>query len=228
MAWVLTTLRGMSSVLAFAVLAVCAYVVMHNPNFSSIASRVHGILSGVGSDALKSQMTVPVVMSQIMPVGIMGGFCAVVLAAFISTNDTYLHSWGSVLTQDVILPFRKKPLAPAQHVLLLRLSIIGVAIFVFIFGIAFVASNSFAGENEWLKFDAGLAKAKKENKSIVVDFYTDWCHWCKVMEKQTFENADVAKKLKERFVTVRVNAEAQNEQVTFQNQKMSNVQLTRP
>lgn len=100
-------------------------------------------------------------------------------------------------------------------------------IFVFMLAIAFVASNSFAGENEWLKFDAGLAKAKKENKSIVIDFYTDWCHWCKVMEKQTFENADVAKKLKKRFVTIRVNAEAQNEQVTFQDHTMSNVQLTR-
>ena len=101
------------------------------------------------------------------------------------------------------------------------------ALFIFMLGIAFIASTSFAGENEWLKFDAGLAKAKKENKSIVVDFYTDWCHWCKVMDKETFKNADVAKKLQERFVTVRVNAEAQNEQVTFQNQKMSNVQLTR-
>ncbi len=101
------------------------------------------------------------------------------------------------------------------------------AISIFLFGAVFVASDSFAGEKEWLKFDAGLAKAKKENKSIVVDFYTDWCHWCKVMEKETFENADVIKKLKKRFVTVRVNAEAQNEEVTFQNQTMNNVQLTR-
>ena len=46
---------------------------------------------------------------------------AVMLAAFISTHDTYLHSWGSIFIQDVVLPFRKKPFAPRQQMWLLRL-----------------------------------------------------------------------------------------------------------
>ena len=41
---------------------------------------------------------------------------------------------------------------------------------------------------EWYTFDKGVDQAKKENKLLVVDFYTDWCHWCKVMDKETFAN----------------------------------------
>jgi SSS family solute:Na+ symporter len=48
------------------------------------------------------------------------------------TNDvSYLHSWGSIVTQDVIMPFRNKTLSPAAHLLLLRLCITGVTIFAF-------------------------------------------------------------------------------------------------
>ena len=59
------------------------------------------------------------------------------LGLFISTHDTYLHAWGSILIQDVILPFRKKPLSPSQHLWLLRLSVMGVAVFIFCFSLLF-------------------------------------------------------------------------------------------
>jgi SSS family solute:Na+ symporter len=68
---------------------------------------------------------------------LLGGFFAVMLAAFISTHDTYLHSWGSIFIQDVILPFRKKELKPKEHIRLLRWSICGVAVFVFLFSLFF-------------------------------------------------------------------------------------------
>ena len=38
----------------------------------------------------------------------------------------------------------------------------------------------------WIGFNEGLEKAAKEKKNILVDFYTDWCHWCKVMDEKTF------------------------------------------
>jgi thioredoxin-related protein len=84
-----------------------------------------------------------------------------------------------------------------------------------------------AAETEWLSFNKGLAKAQKENKAIVVDFYTNWCHWCKVMDEKTFKNKDVALKLGQRFVAVRLNAEDNDAKVTFQNQTLTNVELTR-
>ncbi len=84
-----------------------------------------------------------------------------------------------------------------------------------------------AEESSWIGFDEGLARAKKENKNIVVDFYTDWCHWCKVMDEKTFQEENVKKKLQKRFVTVRLNAEDANATATYKGNSYTNVQLTR-
>jgi thioredoxin-related protein len=83
-----------------------------------------------------------------------------------------------------------------------------------------------AADPTWLKFDEGLAKAGKEEKFVLVDFYTTWCHWCKVMDEKTFNETNVAKKLQLRFIKVRLNAEDENENVTFQNKKYTNVEFT--
>jgi thioredoxin-related protein len=92
--------------------------------------------------------------------------------------------------------------------------------------VLFLFSHVQAADPTWLKFDEGLAKAGKENKFVLVDFYTNWCHWCKVMDEKTFQEANVAKKLQQRFVKIRLNAEADNETVTFQNKKYTNVEFT--
>jgi len=46
-------------------------------------------------------------------------------------DSTHLHSWGSLFIQDVVVPLRRKPFTPEQHIRLLRWSIVGVAVFVF-------------------------------------------------------------------------------------------------
>ncbi len=52
-----------------------------------------------------------------------------------------------------------------------------------------------------------LTKAKKENKYIFVDCYTDWCGWCKVMDKNTMPDAGVTKMLNEQFVSAKIEME---------------------
>ncbi|MFH1498457.1 MAG: hypothetical protein ABII82_11585 [Verrucomicrobiota bacterium] len=59
------------------------------------------------------------------------------IASAVSTDDTYLHSWGSIFVQDVVLPFRKKPLSPRAHLNLLRGSIVFVAAFAFVWSALF-------------------------------------------------------------------------------------------
>jgi len=49
--------------------------------------------------------------------------------------------------------------------------------------------------------------AKRENKPIFVDFYTDWCGWCKVMDKKTFKDPEVAKIANSTYIPYRINAE---------------------
>lgn len=112
---------------------ICAYTFLHHPDFAERVAAVQSSLDGIESEQIQKQMTVPVTLAAILPRGVLGALCAVMLAAFISTHDTYLHSWGSIFIQDVVLPFRKKPLSPQRHLLLLRLSICGVAVFIFFF-----------------------------------------------------------------------------------------------
>jgi thioredoxin-related protein len=63
----------------------------------------------------------------------------------------------------------------------------------------------------WLAFDAATERAKKENKHMIVDVYTTWCGWCKVMERQTYADPAVARYLTENFVLAKVNGESSAE-----------------
>jgi SSS family solute:Na+ symporter len=117
------------------------YTVMHHPDFSGIAAAVESTIAGAGSDALVSQLRGPVVLTHLLPAGLMGAFAAVMLAAFVSTHDTYLHSWGSILIQDVVMPFRKRRFSQKEHLRFLRLSMFGVAVFIFLFSLLFQQSE---------------------------------------------------------------------------------------
>lgn len=59
-------------------------------------------------------------------------------------------------------------------------------------------------EGSW---DELKAKAAEEGKPFFVDVYTDWCHWCKVMDKKTFQNPDVAEYANEHYIAYKLNAE---------------------
>lgn len=83
-----------------------------------------------------------------------------------------------------------------------------------------------AAEKGWVSFNDGIKKAKLEKKFVLVDFYTDWCHWCKVMDQKTFQDPAVAKKLQQSFVTVRLNPEKKGESVTFKDKTYTNAEFT--
>lgn len=63
------------------------------------------------------------------------------------------------------------------------------------------------GEVKWMTFEEAIEKSKTEKRKIFVDVYTDWCGWCKVMDKNTFSEAKVAAILNEKFYPVKFNAE---------------------
>ena len=79
---------------------------------------------------------------------------------------------------------------------------------------------------KWLSMNAGLEQAKKSNKKMVIDVYTDWCGWCKKMDKAAYANEEVVAYLGEKYVTVRLNAESR-EKVTYKGEENSEMSLAR-
>lgn len=67
----------------------------------------------------------------------------------------------------------------------------------------------------WLTFEQAVERSKTEKRKLFVDVYTDWCGWCKVMDKNTFADPTIAKILNEKYYPVKFNAE-QREDVVFQ------------
>ncbi len=134
---ILGTFRAMSQMLIWVMLPIVAYVVMNNPSFAAVSAKIGDVLDLIKNPQVRSQMTTPVALRMVLPVGVMGALAAVMLAAFISNSTTYLHSWGSIFIQDVIMPFRKKPLTTEQHLKYLRVSILGVGAFIYMFSLFF-------------------------------------------------------------------------------------------
>lgn len=134
---VLGNLRDIPKWLFLVFIPIIAYTILHNSDFSSITQSVNATMSTIGDKAVQNQLRIPLVLSQILPVGVMGAFMAVMLMATIGTHNSYMHSWGSIFIQDVIMPFRNKPFEPEQHLKVLRISILGVCIFIFVFSLVF-------------------------------------------------------------------------------------------
>jgi len=60
----------------------------------------------------------------------------------------------------------------------------------------------------WMDFEEALEAAGKEPKKIFIDVYTDWCGWCKVMDKNTFTDTAIARILNEEYYPVKLDAES--------------------
>ncbi len=76
------------------------------------------------------------------------------------------------------------------------------------------ASPALAGhprELAWRNWDTGLREANATRRPVLVDVYTDWCTWCKRMDRDVYSRNDVRDYLSRRFVPVRLDAEAQDD-----------------
>ena len=111
-------------------LAVLAVIVLPKFAFLGLAGDVSNL-----DPSIQTQMIAPILLTKVLPVGIMGLMFAGVMAAFISTNDSYLLAWAGIIVQDVICPLRKKPLDQKKHIRLLRVTVILVGLFIYLFGI---------------------------------------------------------------------------------------------
>lgn len=66
-----------------------------------------------------------------------------------------------------------------------------------------------AQQVNWLSWNeaAELVSSANSPKKIFIDVYTDWCGWCKKMDKDTFQNPEVAKYMNDNFYMVKLDGE---------------------
>lgn len=77
-------------------------------------------------------------------------------------------------------------------------------------------------EVKWYTIEEAEKLNKVKPKKFLIDVYTDWCGWCKKMDKGTFTNPVIAQMLNEYFYPVKFNAET-SDTVTFNGAKYINL-----
>jgi uncharacterized protein len=65
---------------------------------------------------------------------------------------------------------------------------------------------------DWYEWgDAAFARAKSENKPVLLDIGAVWCHWCHVIDRESYENTEIAKIINDNFVAVKVDRDERPE-----------------
>ncbi|MBJ6366483.1 thioredoxin family protein [Snuella sedimenti] len=81
--------------------------------------------------------------------------------------------------------------------------------------------TSKAQEINWVTLQEAVALQKKNPKKIMIDMYTNWCGPCKMLDKNTFRNEDVANYVNKHYYAVKFNAEG-NDVVAFKDRTFKN------
>ena len=85
------------------------------------------------------QLMLPAAMKEMLPTGLVGLFCMLILLFILSTDDSRIYSASSTLVQDCVVPFYKAgELSPEKHIFYIRLMSVGVVVF-FMFGSVFMS-----------------------------------------------------------------------------------------
>jgi SSS family solute:Na+ symporter len=79
----------------------------------------------------------PQFLRAVLPPGVIGLVTAGMLAAFMSTQDSYLLCWSSVIAQDIIAPLSRRSLSPKARILITRIAIAVISVFLVVWGLWF-------------------------------------------------------------------------------------------
>ena len=97
--------------------------------------------------------------------------------------------------------------------------LIASSVFVLLFSTSFTPpkKEKADGKINWLTFEEAVKKLEDEPRKIIIDVYTDWCGWCKKMDKTTFQDPLIVDYINQNYYAVKFNAE-QKEDVQFDGQ----------
>jgi SSS family solute:Na+ symporter len=94
-----------------------------------------------GETAVNSLYALPVFLSHILPIGLLGLIVAAMIAAFMSTHDSYLLCWSSVITLDVIAPLRGETMTEKAKILSMRIIIVIIGLYILFWGLFYEPSD---------------------------------------------------------------------------------------
>jgi SSS family solute:Na+ symporter len=137
MGGIMSSWKGLGNGAIITLLAVCAMTYLAHPDFAKQSVVVKAEVAQIAQKQIQEQMTIPIAVEYMLPPGIKGMLCIILLMGVFGGDGTHLLSWGSIFIQDVVVPLRKKPFPPEEHIRLLRWSMAGVALFAFLFGCLF-------------------------------------------------------------------------------------------
>lgn len=84
-----------------------------------------------------------------------------------------------------------------------------------------ISFSGFAQQINWLSFEEALELQKKNPKKIMMDVYTNWCGPCKMLDKNTFQNPDVANYVNANYYAVKFDGEG-NENIKYKGNSYMN------
>ena len=83
----------------------------------------------------------PIFLGRILPAGLIGIITAAMIAAFMSTHDSYLLCWSSVITQDVIAPIMGKEFSTASRIKWTRIFIVVIGLYILYWGLVYEGND---------------------------------------------------------------------------------------
>jgi SSS family solute:Na+ symporter len=84
-----------------------------------------------------SLYAMPLFLSKFLPIGMMGILIAAMLAADMSTDSSYMLTWGSVIYNDILAPFRRGPVDQRRGILWNRMIVACIGLYLFFFGLVY-------------------------------------------------------------------------------------------
>ena len=108
---------------------VCRFLL---PGIWGIAALTTLAPSVIGTDTI---LAMPKFLAGFVPIGVMGLLVAAMLAADMSTDSSYMLTWGSVIYNDIMAPFRRKAWSEKRGLLWNRMIIAIIGVFLLIYGL---------------------------------------------------------------------------------------------